>query len=106
MDASVETAPAPTTAVAPQRRHAWLALLAVGLSAIALVGAGWWLAYGRYYQSTDDAYVAGDLVNVNSQVSGTVVSIGADETARPFLTGVISDALKADLATCHSAGHC
>src|SRR6201998_4847298 len=82
MDASVETAPAPTTAVAPQRRRAWLALLAVGLTAIALIGAGWWLAYGRYYQSTDDAYVAGDLVNVNSQVSGTVVSIGADETDR------------------------
>ena len=42
----------------------------------------WWLVYARYYESTDDAYVSGDLVNVMSQVSGTVVSIGADETDR------------------------
>ena len=42
----------------------------------------WWLFYARYYESTDDAYVSGDLVNVMSQVSGTVVSIGADETDR------------------------
>ena len=82
MDASVRTEPTPATAVAPQRCHAWLAVLAVALAAIGLVGAGWWLAYARYYQSTDDAYVAGDLVNVTSQVSGTVVSIGADETDR------------------------
>jgi membrane fusion protein, multidrug efflux system len=40
----------------------------------------WWLRYARFYQSTDDSYVAGNLVNVMPQVSGTVVSIAAEET--------------------------
>jgi membrane fusion protein (multidrug efflux system) len=57
-------------------------LLALGLVVIALLVLAWWLLYARYYESTDDAYVSGDLVNVMSQVSGTVVSIGADETDR------------------------
>jgi membrane fusion protein, multidrug efflux system len=81
MDATVRTESA-AIAITQQRRRAWLAVLAVVLAAIALIGAGWWLAFARYYQSTDDAYVAGDLVNANSQLSGTVVSIGADETDR------------------------
>jgi membrane fusion protein (multidrug efflux system) len=45
-----------------------------------LLWLGYWYFFVRHYQDTDDAYVAGDLVNVMSQVSGTVVSIGADET--------------------------
>src|SRR5580704_15227643 len=65
-----------------QRRGVWLLLLAIGLVVIALLTLAWWLVYARYYESTDDAYVSGDLVNVMSQVSGTVVSIGADETDR------------------------
>jgi membrane fusion protein, multidrug efflux system len=65
-----------------QRRGVWLLLLAIGLVVIALLVLAWWLIYARYYESTDDAYVSGDLVNVMSQVSGTVISIGADETDR------------------------
>jgi membrane fusion protein (multidrug efflux system) len=78
MDASVGNARAPVTL--QQRRRTWLALLALALVLAAALIAGWWLLYARFYQSTDDAYVAGDLVNVMSQVSGTVVAIGADET--------------------------
>jgi membrane fusion protein, multidrug efflux system len=65
-----------------QRRRTWLAILALALLAIAVLTLGWWLLYARFYQSTDDAYVAGDLVNVTSQVYGTVVAIDADETDR------------------------
>ena len=57
------------------RRRVWLAVLALAVIVVALVVAGWWFFYARFYQSTDDAYVAGDLVTVNSQVSGTVVAI-------------------------------
>jgi membrane fusion protein (multidrug efflux system) len=78
MDASVGSARAPLTL--QQRRRTWLALLALALVLAAALIAGWWLLYARFYQSTDDAYVAGDLVNVMSQVNGTVVAIGADET--------------------------
>ncbi|HXZ58990.1 MAG TPA: HlyD family efflux transporter periplasmic adaptor subunit [Steroidobacteraceae bacterium] len=82
MDASVSTAPAPVASRLQQRRRTWLAILAVALGVIALAALAWWWLYASRYQSTDDAYVAGDLVGVMSQVSGTVVSIGADETDR------------------------
>jgi membrane fusion protein, multidrug efflux system len=81
MDAAVETAPTPTQRL-KQRRRVWLIGLTVGLAIIAAVVVIWYLLYARYYQSTDDAYVTGDLVNVMSQVSGTVIAINADETDR------------------------
>jgi membrane fusion protein (multidrug efflux system) len=62
------------------RRGRWLLIVAVIFVVIGLLSFGYWYFYARYYQDTDDAYVAGDLVNVMSQVNGTVISIGADET--------------------------
>lgn len=80
MDAPVEKADATRAELRRRRRKSWLAALAGAVGLIAVVAAlGWWW-YASRYQSTDDAYVAGDLVSVMSQVSGTVVSIGADET--------------------------
>ena len=80
MDVSVQTTPA-----APrlrERRRRWLVGSGAAAVVVALAVLAWWLLYARFYESTDDAYVSGDLVNVMSQVSGTVVSIGADETDR------------------------
>jgi membrane fusion protein (multidrug efflux system) len=82
MDATVETAPADAATLMQRRRRTWLAILGAGLVIIAIVTFLWWWLYASNYQSTDDAYVAGDLVGVMSQVSGTVVAIGADETDR------------------------
>ena len=83
MDVSVQTARSPPLArLLPDRRQRWLVGLGAAVALIALAWLAWWLLYARFYESTDDAYVAGDLVNVMSQVSGTVVSIGADETDR------------------------
>jgi membrane fusion protein, multidrug efflux system len=79
MDAQVKTEPA-TTQTLRQRRQKWLVILTVALLVAALLVGAWWFFYASHYQNTDDAYVAGDLVNVMPQVSGTVVSIGADET--------------------------
>lgn len=72
-------------ATAPQgflqsRRGRWLLIAAIAFVLIGVLWWGYWNFYARFYQETDDAYVAGDLVNVMSQVSGTVVTIGADET--------------------------
>jgi membrane fusion protein (multidrug efflux system) len=62
------------------RRTRWL-LIAVTAFVVVGVGAtAYWWVYARNYETTDDSYVAGDLVNVSSQISGTVVSIDADET--------------------------
>lgn len=51
--------------------------------AIAVIGIAWfclWFFYLSHYESTDDAYVHGNMIELNAQVSGTVVKICADET--------------------------
>jgi membrane fusion protein (multidrug efflux system) len=83
MDAPVAQAPqSQTTSSQRQRRRTWLLLLGAVVLVVAVAVAIWWLVYARFYESTDDAYVAGDLVNVTPQVYGTVVEIAADETDR------------------------
>ncbi|HEX4388241.1 MAG TPA: EmrA/EmrK family multidrug efflux transporter periplasmic adaptor subunit [Steroidobacteraceae bacterium] len=79
MDATVETAPSTAQDLRARRRR-WLIIVTIALAVVALLGAAWWFLYASHYENTDDAYVAGDLVNVTPQVSGTVVSIDADET--------------------------
>jgi len=79
MEATTATAP-PPVGFFQTRRGRWLVIVTVGFAIIGLVAFGYWYFFARNYQDTDDAYVAGDLVNVMSQVNGTVVTIGADET--------------------------
>jgi membrane fusion protein (multidrug efflux system) len=62
-----------------KRRRALLAVLLVFL----LAGAGWstwWWVVGRWSETTDDAYVHGNVVQVTPQVAGTVVAVRADDT--------------------------
>jgi membrane fusion protein (multidrug efflux system) len=53
------------------------------LAAVVVLGcAGVWAYhefYGRWSESTDDAYVNGNVVEITPLVTGTVVSIGADD---------------------------
>ena len=61
-------------------RTRWLAL-AIGIfAAIAIAYGIYWALTLRYVQSTDDAYVSGNIVQITPQISGTVVAIGADDT--------------------------
>jgi membrane fusion protein (multidrug efflux system) len=46
----------------------------------ALLYGAWWLLFAAHYESTDDAYVHGNLVQISAQIPGTVVAIGAEET--------------------------
>src|SRR6266850_2353411 len=58
-------------------------LLTLFGGAFLLIGAAYTAYWGsvlRYRQSTDDAYVNGNVVQITPQISGTVVSIGADDT--------------------------
>lgn len=51
--------------------------------AIIVIGLGWfllWYFYLSYYESTDDAYVNGNLINVTPVISGPVVAFFADDT--------------------------
>jgi membrane fusion protein (multidrug efflux system) len=63
-----------------RRRARWLLGLTAVFVVVAVAATAYWWLYASNYEQTDDAYVAGDLVNVSSQVSGTVVAIDADET--------------------------
>ena len=70
------TAPPPRQT--SKRKRALLILVAVVL----IAGIAWALYYflvGRWHESTDDAYVQGNVVSITPQAQGTVVSIGADE---------------------------
>lgn len=53
------------------------------LFTVALLGCVWfayWYFYGRFYIYTNDAYVGGNTVVVTPRISGTVISISADDT--------------------------
>jgi membrane fusion protein, multidrug efflux system len=63
----------------PTRKHLLLWATLVFILLAVLYGI-WWLLYASHYESTDDAYVHGNLVQVSAQIPGTVVSIGADDT--------------------------
>jgi membrane fusion protein (multidrug efflux system) len=78
MDATVS--PTNAAVVRQRRRTRWLVTASGLFVVVGLAAAAYWWLYLRYYEQTDDSYVAGDLVNVSSQVSGTVVAIDADET--------------------------
>src|SRR5215468_3371111 len=76
----VMSAQLPKAAPKTSRRWRWLgALLAVLMTVGAVYGA-YWAQVVRYHQSTDDAYVNGNVVQITPQISGTVVGVGADDT--------------------------
>ena len=62
-----------------RKRKLWLGALAL-LVVLGIVGVwAWHELYGRWSESTDDAYVNGNVVEITPLVTGTVVSIGADD---------------------------
>jgi membrane fusion protein (multidrug efflux system) len=67
----------------PQKNPRKRKLLLIGLAIIVILGGlgvwAWYEVYGRWSESTDDAYVNGNVVEITPQVTGTVVSIGADD---------------------------
>lgn len=81
-----QTPPAGTASRKPSpagnggKRKRMLALIA-GVVVLAGIAYGaWWLLVASHYESTDDAYVAGNVVQVTPQVAGTVIAIKADDT--------------------------
>ncbi|HZY19556.1 MAG TPA: efflux RND transporter periplasmic adaptor subunit [Ramlibacter sp.] len=68
------------TADRKAKRKKGLTVLAV---AVAVAGIGWgtweWLV-ASHYESTDNAYVQGNVVQITPQIGGTVLAIHADDT--------------------------
>jgi membrane fusion protein (multidrug efflux system) len=63
-----------------ERRLRWLIISGVAFLAIAIGYSAYWELALRYEESTDDAYVNGNVVQITPQISGIVTSIGADDT--------------------------
>ena len=89
---------------APAARRRALGLIG---TAVLLTGLGWgawhWLE-GRHRETTDNAYVQGNVVQITPQVAGTVVAILADE-ADPVAAQEINPAdLRIDTFRASGAG--
>ncbi|MGE5339685.1 MAG: HlyD family efflux transporter periplasmic adaptor subunit [Gemmatimonadota bacterium] len=72
--------PVPTDSARPRQRRIALLALATLFGLIAIGYGIYWFVFESHYESTDNAYVGGNLVLITPQVSGTVLSIDADET--------------------------
>ena len=70
----------PPTSLWQTARWRWLAIAVAAFALIGLSCGAYWIGIARYHESTDDAYVNGNVVEVTPQISGTVVAIGADDT--------------------------
>jgi membrane fusion protein, multidrug efflux system len=78
--ASPTTAPVRDDAAQKAKRRRWLGIAAAAFVVVGIAYGAYWALVLRYAESTDDAYVSGNVVQITPQISGTVVAIGADDT--------------------------
>ncbi len=70
-----------STEAAPRNaRKRWLAIVIGAFALIGVAYGSYWTLALRYTQSTDDAYVSGNVVQITPQLAGTVVGIAAHDT--------------------------
>ena len=63
-----------------QRRRKGFTILGAVILTAAVIWGLYWLLFARLYESTDDAYVAGNIVAVTSRENATVTALHADNT--------------------------
>jgi membrane fusion protein (multidrug efflux system) len=88
-----------------KHRRRMLLSAILGSFLIACAGYGvYWDRIGRYTETTDDAYVAGHVVQITPEIAGTVVAIDADNTqyVHAGQTLVRLDKADARIALAHS----
>ncbi|MBR7784704.1 biotin/lipoyl-binding protein, partial [Undibacterium sp. LFS511W] len=64
----------------PTKRKPRLIIISIILLIAAMAYGYYWLTVLKNFEHTEDAYAAGNLVQLTSQVAGTVVAIHADDT--------------------------
>ncbi|MGC1458510.1 MAG: HlyD family efflux transporter periplasmic adaptor subunit [Steroidobacteraceae bacterium] len=62
------------------KRNRMLLLVTLGILVIAVGYGVYWQTVLRLRESTDDAYVNGNIVQITPQIAGTVIGINADDT--------------------------
>ena len=70
----------PIADVQTQQRRFWFLILGGVILAAAVIYGVYWLLYARGFESTDDAYVGGNVVTVTSKENATVLALHADNT--------------------------
>jgi len=90
-------------------RRFWFLILGAVVLIAAIATGVWWYLGARYFESTDDAYVGGNIVAVTSRETSTVIALHADNTQTvtrgqvlveldPATVDVAFEAAKANLA--------
>jgi membrane fusion protein (multidrug efflux system) len=67
-------------ALRAMRRRKGFQIFGAMVAVIAIIYAVYWLLLGRFSETTDDAYVAGNIVAVTSRENATVIALYADNT--------------------------
>ncbi len=65
--------------ISPKRKRMLIGLIAVFLL-IGILYLIYWIFWGHFKESTEDAYVSGNLVQLMPQISGTVTIVYTDDT--------------------------
>lgn len=91
---STPTATLPTAG--KPKRNRLLILIGLGILVLGILYALYYFLIGIHFESTDDAYVAGNVVQITPLISGTVVGIKADDTNYVKAGQEILDLDKAD----------
>ena len=76
--------PAQETPSNGKRNQRLFVLAAIVAGGVALYSA-WYFLHARFYEETDDAYVASDMVQITSEVAGTVIGVHVDNTQQVAL---------------------
>jgi membrane fusion protein (multidrug efflux system) len=98
-----------TDNTAGSSRRFWFMILGGVVLAGGVIYGLIWLFHGRYFESTNDAYVAGNIVTITSKENATVLALHADNTQTvrrgqllvemdPAVTAVNLQAAQANLA--------
>jgi membrane fusion protein, multidrug efflux system len=75
-----DTAPANANGQSNRKRNRMLLLVSLAILVIAIGYGVYWGTVLRWRETTDDAYVNGNIVQITPQIAGTVVGIHADDT--------------------------
>ncbi|CAN5445787.1 HlyD family efflux transporter periplasmic adaptor subunit [soil metagenome] len=63
----------------PRRKRALIGI-ALGVLVVAIAYGAYWYLHARWFESTDNAYVSGDIVQLTPQVGGTVLQVAVNDT--------------------------
>ncbi|AEW44397.1 multidrug resistance protein A [Serratia symbiotica str. 'Cinara cedri'] len=80
MSVNADTHSPQQTHIKKKQRKLWLLLLIIIFITISMTYLMYWFLVLRHYQVTNNAYVAGNQIQIMAQVSGSVNSINVDNT--------------------------